>query len=168
MSPRRPLLVNADDLEQWSDRYDAAAKLPLLVRRLEIEVFDHAGQSDLACLRTHWALRVPFGHATTQRVSKAPTPGISNISAQRCSTVLNMARLNPERVAFDSGLQLLTTVGAQQSKGRTKEAAEQRQATRYYWTLCRGGSGMDRIRDIRSTSRLILPIVIVLRRGMLT
>ena len=34
MSPRRPLLVNADDLEQWSDRYEAAAKLPLLVRRL--------------------------------------------------------------------------------------------------------------------------------------
>lgn len=34
MSSRRPLLVNADDLEQWSDRYDAAAKLPLLVRRL--------------------------------------------------------------------------------------------------------------------------------------
>lgn len=34
MSPRRPLLVNADDLEQESDRYDAAAKLPLLVRRL--------------------------------------------------------------------------------------------------------------------------------------
>ncbi len=26
MSPRRPLLVNADDLEQWSDRYEAAAK----------------------------------------------------------------------------------------------------------------------------------------------
>jgi hypothetical protein len=34
MSPRRPLLVNADDLEQWSDRYEAAAKLPVLVRRL--------------------------------------------------------------------------------------------------------------------------------------
>ena len=34
MSSRRPLLVNADDLEHWSDRYDAAAKLPLLVRRL--------------------------------------------------------------------------------------------------------------------------------------
>src|SRR5207237_1059448 len=34
MSPRRPLLVNADDLEHWSDRYEAAAKLPLLVRRL--------------------------------------------------------------------------------------------------------------------------------------
>jgi hypothetical protein len=31
---RRPLLVNADDLEQWSDRDEAAAKLPLLVRRL--------------------------------------------------------------------------------------------------------------------------------------
>src|SRR5256714_6917007 len=38
MSPRRPLLVNADDLEQWSDRYDAAAKLPLLVRRLVLAV----------------------------------------------------------------------------------------------------------------------------------
>lgn len=34
MSPRRPYLVNADDLEHWSDRYEAAAKLPLLVRRL--------------------------------------------------------------------------------------------------------------------------------------
>jgi hypothetical protein len=34
MSPRRPLLANADDLEQWSGRYEAAAKLPLLVRRL--------------------------------------------------------------------------------------------------------------------------------------
>src|SRR5262245_807773 len=34
MSFRRPLLINADDLEQWSDRYDAAARLPLLVRRL--------------------------------------------------------------------------------------------------------------------------------------
>ena len=34
MRPRRPYLVNADDLEQWSDRYDAAAKLLLLVRRL--------------------------------------------------------------------------------------------------------------------------------------
>src|SRR5258708_1705298 len=34
MSRRRPLLVNADDLEQWSDRYEAAANNPLLVRRL--------------------------------------------------------------------------------------------------------------------------------------
>ena len=34
MSPKRPFLVNADDLEQWSDRYDTAARLPLLVRRL--------------------------------------------------------------------------------------------------------------------------------------
>jgi hypothetical protein len=25
MSPRRPYLVNADDLEQWSDRYDTSA-----------------------------------------------------------------------------------------------------------------------------------------------
>lgn len=24
MSPQRPLLVNANDLEQWPDRYDAA------------------------------------------------------------------------------------------------------------------------------------------------
>jgi hypothetical protein len=38
MSPRRPLLANADDLEQWSDRYEAAAKLPLLVRRLVLAV----------------------------------------------------------------------------------------------------------------------------------
>ena len=34
MSLRRPFLVNADDLQQWSDRYDAAGKLPLLIRRL--------------------------------------------------------------------------------------------------------------------------------------
>jgi hypothetical protein len=32
--PPRPLLVNADDLEHWSDRYDAPAQLPLLIRRL--------------------------------------------------------------------------------------------------------------------------------------
>ena len=38
MSPRRPLLAHADDLEQWSDRYEAAAKLPLLVRRLVLAV----------------------------------------------------------------------------------------------------------------------------------
>ena len=29
MSPRRPYLVNADDLEYWSDRYEAATKFPV-------------------------------------------------------------------------------------------------------------------------------------------
>jgi hypothetical protein len=56
MSPRRPLLVNADDLEQWSDRYDAAAKPPLLVRRLVLAARDVTNVSfrTEACALAGW------------------------------------------------------------------------------------------------------------------
>ncbi|MCY4110186.1 MAG: hypothetical protein OXG11_14325 [Chloroflexi bacterium] len=55
MSLRRPFLINADDLHQWSDRYDAAAQLPLLIRRL---VLATRGVTNVS-FRTEAGVRLP-------------------------------------------------------------------------------------------------------------
>src|SRR5204863_2796615 len=101
MSPRRPLLVNADDLEQWSDRYDAAAKLPLLVRRLVLAV---RGVTKVS-FRTEAGVRLPGwdgfceGTEPNPYVSAGPAGWEFSVQkdgiAARPLTISTNERLNP-------------------------------------------------------------------------
>ena len=83
MSLRRPFLVNADDLQQWSDRYDAPGQLPLLIRRL---VLATRGVTNVS-FRTEAGVRFPgwdgFSEGTQPNPFVAVGPAGWELSVQK-------------------------------------------------------------------------------------
>jgi hypothetical protein len=127
MSPRRPLLVNADDLEQWSDRYGAAAKLPLLVRRLSTP----RGVTNVS-FRTAAGVRLPgwdgFSEGTEQHPSVAIGPAGWESSVQPDGIAAKATREFNKRAAEPDAAQIAFIYVTSRRWGGEQEWTKERAA----------------------------------------